>query len=497
MRKIQLLYVANEIAKKMGFLQQHLSFFIMLKNLAFIKNVDLIWAGEDGVWHTLPATYHSMAEHDNEYWTVTATFNSEPHVELPGDIQFSLRYRVCGKEYWDNNRGLPYRSRVNTCAQMGIHHSLINIGYRLHLADGQKFVPITIVINPPAHAEKVTLHWTTDDWKHTNTTRCYLNSTLELVRDDNTSLGRAQIWKALLVIGRNFRIQYAIRYETGDHVSWDNNAGRNYSSSRKFLNVLALNLHCYQERDQDRKLSQIAKAIDELSIDVVCLQEVAENWNEGRGDWRSNTAKIINDRLASPYHLHTDWSHLGFDLYREGVAILSRYPFSKHDSRYVSNNKDPYNIHARRAVMAQIDVPYIGPVNFYSVHTSWWDDGFPEQFENLRAWASANHGGPIKATLLCGDFNVEAGSRGYELIVTSKEYEDQYLALNSPDIFEKIYRGENQNSQRYLIDDHRIDYIFMKKSSGLRATSGRVVFTKHEYGRVSDHEGYLMTFEPT
>ena len=496
MCKIQLLYVANEITRKIGFTQQDLSFFVLVENLAFFKQIDVVWAGEDGVWHTLPATHHSMSEHGKEHWNATATFHSEPDISLPGNIQFALRYQVSGKEYWDNNHNLNYRCQANSCIQQADHHSLLNIGFTRYLNDDQKLVPITVAVNHPLHAEKVSVHWTTDDWKHTNITQCYLNSSLALVRDEKTIPDGVQIWKARLIIGNAFRMQYSICCESENSVLWDNNAARNYSAGRKPLNVLVLNLHCYQERNQDYKFSQIAKAINELRVDVVCLQEVAENWNDAKGDWPSNSAKIINDRLEPPYHLHTDWSHLGFDRYREGVAILSRYPIARYDSRYVSNSSDPYNIHARKVVMAQIAVPCIGLINFFSAHISWWDDGFAEQFENLRGWAAANHNDQVKGTLLCGDFNIKAGSRGYELIVNSNEYEDQYLALKSPMVFEKIFHDKRSNWQHYLVDDHRIDYIFMKKSSGLRVTSGRVVFTKQEYGRVSDHEGYLMTFEP-
>ena len=146
--------------------------------------------------------------------------------------------------------------------------------------------------------------------------------------------------------------------------------------------------------------------------------------------------------------------------------------------------------------MAQVDIPCIGRINCFSSHISWWDDGFPEQFENLRDWANSNHNGQVRATLLCGDFNIKAGSRGYKLVADASDYEDQFLAAKSPKVFKKIFRERRPDWQRYLIDDHRIDYIFMKNSSGLRVTSARVIFTEQEYGRVSDHEGYLMTFEP-
>ena len=44
-----------------------------------------------------------------------------------------------------------------------------------------------------------------------------------------------------------------------------------FLARRRRLKILTLNLHCYQEENQDAKFSQIAKAIDDLDIDVVCL----------------------------------------------------------------------------------------------------------------------------------------------------------------------------------------------------------------------------------
>ena len=65
--------------------------------------------------------------------------------------------------------------------------------------------------------------------------------------------------------------------------------------------------------------------------------------------------------------------------------------------------------------MAQVDVPYLGLVNVFSVHLSWWRAGFREQLENLMGWAERCHCGPVAATFLCGDFNNAVGSEGYWL----------------------------------------------------------------------------------
>lgn len=495
MSEIQLLYVTNETLRKKGAQQQELRFFIRVENLAFKKCVEVVWAGEDGQWKTLPARFHSSTAKNQEYWQAKARFTSNTG-KLPGDIQFALRYAVGNKTFWDNNQGQNYCSHADSGIRVAENISLLNVEFDEHLDLAQKLLPISVAVEHALNAEKVTVHWTTDDWRSTNTTRCYLKRSRALSRGGNPNQYGIALWKGLLNIGAATEVQYSISCEAGGRVLWDSNCGHNYRIRRRPLNMLILNLHCYQEENQDFKFSQIARAIDERNIDIVCLQEVAEPWNDAEGDWPLNSANIINQRLAAPYHLTTDWSHLGFDRYREGVAILSRYPFARKAARYVSNSEDPYNIHARKVVMAQIKVPGFGPLNVYSCHVSWWDDGFEEQFDNLRTWADSNHTEGVNGTLLCGDFNIKAGGRGYELVVDTGDYQDQFLAARSPQVFAKVFDDRQADWQQTLADDHRIDYIFMKKTSRLRVTSGKVLFTERDYGRVSDHEGYLMTFEP-
>jgi maltose 6'-phosphate phosphatase len=500
MNKIQLLYVENIITRKKRVLQQELSFFMLVENLGHDKLCDVLWAGEDGEWHTLSASYHSNLEHDKEYWRAQITVNFTADKSLPGNIRFALRYQTQGREYWDNKQGQNYFSQADSGIKVVSAHPVLNIGFENRLKDGQKYVPVTVSINQSVHAETVTLHWTTDNWKHINKTPCHFkrNYWNEKSRSNarNPNQYGSQIWQGLLKINDAFRLQYTISCECRDQVIWDNNHGKNYSISHESLKVMILNLHCYQEDNQDTKFSQIAKAINDLDVDIVCLQEVAELWNDGHGDWNTNSAKIINDRLDQPYIIHADWGHLGFNKYREGVAILSRYPMVKQESKYVSNSHDPYNIHTRKVAMAQVHVPYMGLINFFSAHLSWWDDGFPEQFKRLSKWAADNKAEDVSATMLCGDFNIAAGSEGYNLVVKSNEYEDQFLAANSRSVFEKIFKVNDPNWQHYLADDYRIDYIFMNKASALHILSGRVLFTEEDYGRVSDHCGYVMTFEP-
>ncbi|MDO9270265.1 MAG: endonuclease/exonuclease/phosphatase family protein [Methylobacter sp.] len=500
MNKIQLLYVENVITRKKAGAQQTLSFFMQVESVSYDKRIDVVWSGEDGVWQTLPASYHSKLEHDKEYWQARIHFQLTPDKSLPGNIRFGLCYQTSTAEYWDNNQGSNYSSQADSGVKIACAVPVLNIDFANKLDDGQKNVPITVAVDQFNDADKVTVHWTIDNWRHTHKTPCHFKrnywNKVALSNARNPNQYGVAIWKSWLRIGQAFRLQYSISVERNGEIFWDNNSGKNYSISREPLKVLILNLHCYQEDNQDYKFSQIARAINELNIDVVCLQEVAELWNDGAGDWESNSAKIINDRLATPYHIHTDWSHLGFAKYREGVAILSKYPLFKQDAKYVSDSHDVHSIHSRKVVMAQIKVPYMGRVNVFSAHLSWWEDGFAGQFQRLCEWAEAKQSSHVNATLLCGDFNIAAGSTGYHLVVDGHQYDDQYLAANSQGVFEKIFRVNDPYWQNYLSDDYRIDYIFLNKTSELQVVSATVLFTEQDYGRVSDHCGYFMTFEP-
>ncbi len=500
MANIQLLYVENVISRKKMTAQQKLSFLVRVENLGFNKQVEIVWAGEDGVWHKLAARFHSKQGEYQELWFAEFKQTLTAKKALPGTVQFSLRYRVARIDYWDNNQGWNFVSEADSGIKVAGDNPVLNIGFADRLSDAQKSIPITVAVNQAFAAKKINIYWTTDNWRHSYKAPCFFK------KDHwQKSAGSAaanpnqfgiQIWTGRLKVGDAFRLQYCIACEGKDQTLWDNNGGHNYVISRKPLAVMILNLHCYQEDNQDFKLSQIAKAINEREADIVCLQEVAEHWNNGEGDWESNSAKIINDRLRKPYHIYTDWSHLGFDKYREGVAILSRFPLAEQESRYVSESHDAYSIHSRKVVMAQIQLPYLGLINLFSAHLSWIEDGFKVQFNRLSEWAESKQNDQVKATLLCGDFNIAAGSEGYSLVVDAHQYDDQFLAANSPGVFDKIFKVNDPHWQDYLADDYRIDFIFMHKASELMVKSGAVLFTDEDYGRVSDHCGYLMSFEP-
>jgi maltose 6'-phosphate phosphatase len=492
MHPVELLYAKNIIFRKEHILLQELTFLISVANLAYEKQVDVLWSGENGHWQILHARYCCSSGAGRELWQAHAVFSRTAGTDMPGTVRFALRCCVSGHEYWDNNNASDYTAAAD-CGVMARTGLLIqNIDFSDRLDSAQEFYPVTAAVHQSVEPREVFMLWTPDSWQSSRASACFFRRR-HWEREwesavPNPNAEGWSIWISHIPVKDRARIEYAIGCTTGTGTIWDNNLGFNYHAARARLKILTLNLHCYQEENQDEKLSRIAQAIDDCDVDVVCLQEVAENWNHGRGDWNSNAAKIINDRLRAPYHLYADWSHIGFGSYREGSAILSRYPFVLQDSGYVSSTQDAYSMHTRKVCMARVAVPSMGLVNIFSVHLSCWDSGFREQFENLRQWAARMHAGSGCATFLCGDFNVPAGSKGYRLAV--EDYDDQLLSAGSGPKESGLQAAQGPAA------DERIDFIFLKKGSRLRAAAARELFTGRDYGNVSDHCGYCMEFEP-
>jgi hypothetical protein len=137
MNKINLLYAKNVITRKAIVPEQDLSFLVLVDDLAFDKSVDVAWAGEDGVWHTLAAAYHGKAGRNQEYWLARMAFAAATDRSLPGNVQFALRYRVSGAEYWDNQQGENHSLQADSGIMLADKRPLLNVEFGRRLADGQ------------------------------------------------------------------------------------------------------------------------------------------------------------------------------------------------------------------------------------------------------------------------------------------------------------------------------------------------------------------------
>ncbi len=276
------------------------------------------------------------------------------------------------------------------------------------------------------------------------------------------------------------------------------------------LSLLTLNLHTYQQHPRhcpfdtmhchEREVQAIAEAIAYLNIDVVCFQEVGEYMHDPithpYGEVPSNMAFRICNRLRQWgvwYHQHQDWSHIGFYRWREGTAILSRFPMRHNYSAYVSWDVRKDNYMSRNITLSCIDVPWFGLLHIANVHLSWSHHGFFEEYRKLRELIESRRQFGIRADLIVGDFNAPAGEHAYNHIVGNGDYVDQFYELHPHRFYEPSYRGQIDGWKNY--PPKRIDYIFKRNGHPLRVVSMDYIFNDAFFPTVSDHFGCLARFE--
>jgi maltose 6'-phosphate phosphatase len=268
--------------------------------------------------------------------------------------------------------------------------------------------------------------------------------------------------------------------------------------------ILTLNLHTYQEARQNEKLQMITDVIGKMDIDFIAFQECAQNKNTAISEGiirEDNMARIISQRLLEKYHVNYDfvwnWSHYGWTVWEEGVAVLSKYPITQSEDRYVSSNTSTASITSRKVIYASCQAPG-GVFNIFSAHTHWrtslTDEEQNYQVINIKSMVLEKETpAPDVCSIVCGDFNGNPTSdypwsEGYNTMMRKGEYSDTFL---------EAYPDANQRPAQsiyYTVGGDlpgRIDYIFMKKNPRIRSADSQIIFTPGLVGMVSDHFGVL------
>lgn len=236
------------------------------------------------------------------------------------------------------------------------------------------------------------------------------------------------------------------------------------------LRALSLNLHTYQEDDALAKLLHVAEFAAGNEVDVLLLQEVGEHLVDSD---RPNAGGLIADHLArlTSFDWHHEWAeaHTGFDVYREGVSIISRHRLSNPEVIELSAGAL-----RRIALMAAIEMDG-KPIRLVTVHVTWPEGGGAVEVQRLLA---ALESVPSSSALLIGgDFNASPPMPHMRQI-TLEGYIDLAEATASP--FLTIGNPPNR----------RIDYLF-HRDGGATALVPRCLTPVFDQWRVSDHVGLL------
>lgn len=259
------------------------------------------------------------------------------------------------------------------------------------------------------------------------------------------------------------------------------------------IRVLSLNLHTYQERgmrdgvvvnDSIAKIERIAFGVAAMGLDVLLLQEVGEHVSNPA---EPNAGRLLQEHLERFTRRRWEhvWreAHIGFDVYREGLSILSSGPIE--DVTVLQLSEGPL---ARIAVMARTTIKGT-KIRVGTTHVAWGSDG-GAQVARLLADVARLPAGDHAATLLAGDLNGSPEDRQVAQFV-ERGFTDVGMATRNvwPTFGEKTLTS-------------RIDYQMLRASAGRRAARIDAFVRVFDgagpedglHPRVSDHAGIVGAY---
>ncbi|MBN8199194.1 endonuclease/exonuclease/phosphatase family protein [Bacillus sp. NTK034] len=256
------------------------------------------------------------------------------------------------------------------------------------------------------------------------------------------------------------------------------------------MKLLTLNCHSWQEDQQLEKIKILAETIKENFYDVIALQEVSQHFKAPLIDGHireDNYALLLIEELrkigVDDYVFIWDFSHIGYDIYEEGLAIMTRHEIKEDHSFFITNNRDRKNWKTRKIVGIKL-VLQDRPISFYSCHLGWWHDEeecYKFQVESLLAKVPKD-----ESAFLMGDFNSSAYVRneGYDFLTGNGLYDTYELASRKDSgvtVKGKIAGWDNNKH------DMRIDLIL--SAQPVQPKYSRVIFNGTHKPIISDHYG--------
>lgn len=270
------------------------------------------------------------------------------------------------------------------------------------------------------------------------------------------------------------------------------------------MKYLSLNTHSWIEADPLAKLEDIGRFIIQENVAVIALQEVnqlmaspvvevdsfyCQPKNSASMIKADNFAKLLVDYLhdnGEDYYWSWTYSHIGYDKYEEGLAILAKTPFIAEDM-LVSPIDDVTNYHTRRTLFAHFESEECD-LTVANCHFSWWLEdeaaGFKYEWSQmLKRLSDITH-----QVMLLGDFNGPSmiSNQSYDLVC--QQYLDMYdqaqVKSGSATVMKKI-DGWTESEEPL-----RIDFGFVNQE--VEVVSYRVIFNGEDGPVVSDHYGVMF-----
>ena len=260
-----------------------------------------------------------------------------------------------------------------------------------------------------------------------------------------------------------------------------------FSTSSKSLRIMTFNIHFGNTITNIYDILNISQVIKNSNSDIVCLQEVDNNWSSR--SYYHSLIQIISQQSNLPYYIYnpiynknSSHGHL-FPNEQFGTAILSKYKIlESHDyilSRWSSQKGDPQpgepgfpsQYHGFGHLILDIN-----GTNFsvYNTHLDYRADppkGFNETMRAIQVREMLNIINFKYPTILTGDMNADFSAKDvFEPLL--EKFDDAWSIA-----------GEGSGLTFPCINPYiRIDYILVNKKSSIQVKNAFLIDTQ-----VSDH----------
>ncbi len=247
------------------------------------------------------------------------------------------------------------------------------------------------------------------------------------------------------------------------------------------MKLLTLNTHSIIEPDYENKLYLFIDGVLRIKPHIIALQEVNQSINNPSDNHLKRCSEILS---KNGLRYFSEWLPIkcGFELFDEGIGILSLFPIEEKKAILLSENDDYNDWRTRKALGVKVGNDW-----FYSVHFSWWSDdsdGFKKEWDRFENNIDKNC-----AVWALGDFNCPSccKNEGYDYVMSRGWLDSYALAKQRDDGF--TISGEIAGWSGNAFKK-RIDYIMTNRKCDI--LSSEVIFNGRNEQVVSDHFGILV-----
>lgn len=255
------------------------------------------------------------------------------------------------------------------------------------------------------------------------------------------------------------------------------------------MKLLTVNVHAWLEDNQQYKLQQLAAVIASKRYDIIALQEVNQSitspcvYDDIRKDnYGLCLLEALKQLNCQEYSYHWTFSHIGYDRYEEGLALMTRHPVAEIEGFYCSRSSSAKSIASRKVLRLRLKLQD-QLLDCYSCHMN-LPSSEEDYLDNVRRLVEQNQSSYLK--LFMGDFNTDAFSQTeqYQGIKSFGLYDSYELAQHKDS---GITVSRSIDGWRSDSENKRLDYIFLNQKK--EVLSSQVIFNQTNEAVISDHYG--------